>query len=162
MGIFGRDGSITPRPPYGWRKSQEGQTPARPSGSKPPPNLPPPPVPQLVTGMFQRVLTSSRRAGDLLLETLSSDSVHDFSSSSSGRMEEFCEMDLRGEGDKAEGFNPARSPQTSLNHPGPQRRAHPGTYLERLFFSLNPGGPQSGRRSRGERARRGGRGPSLP
>lgn len=37
-----------------------------------------------------------------------------------------------------------------------------GTHLETLFFSLSPGGAQSDRRSRGERARRGGRRPSLP
>lgn len=41
------------------------------------------------------MLTSSSRAGDFLLETLGSDSVHDFSSSSSGRMEEFWDTDLQ-------------------------------------------------------------------
>lgn len=119
----------------------------------------PPPVPQLVASMFRRVPTSSHRAGDLL-DTLSSDSVRDFSSSSSGRMEEFCETDLA-RGDKAESFTLAHSPLTPLT-PSPKRCAHPSAYLERLFFSLSPGGPQSGRRSRGERARSGCRGPSLP
>lgn len=97
-------------------------------------------------------LTSWHRAGDLLLETLSSDSVHDFSSSSSGRMEEFCEMDLPG-GGKAKGFSPATAPD-------PCAPLGPGTHLEMLLFTLNPGGPQSGMRSRGDRARRGGRDPS--
>lgn len=40
--------------------------------------------------------SSSSRAGDFLLETLGSDSVHDFSSSSSGRMEEFWDTDPGG------------------------------------------------------------------
>lgn len=30
-GIFGKDGSVSPRHPYGWQKIQEGQTPAIPS-----------------------------------------------------------------------------------------------------------------------------------
>lgn len=66
-------------------------TPASVSGPRP---AAPPTVPQLFASRFWTVLTSSCRAGDLLLDTLSSDSVHDFSSSSSGRIEEFCEMDL--------------------------------------------------------------------
>lgn len=60
-----------------------------------------------------RLLTSSHRPGDLL-GTLSSDSVQDFSSSSSGRMEEFCEIDLPRAG-KAESFSPAHSLQLPRN-----------------------------------------------
>lgn len=138
---------------YGQRKSQEGQTPARPSGPKPPPNLlPPHPVPQLITSMFRRVLTSSRRAGDLLLETLSSDSVHDFSSSSSGRMEEFCEMDLPGAG-KAEGFTPAHNPLNPSGPPPP-----PQYSLGEALLQLEPWGSTVRKTLEGREGSQGGHG----
>lgn len=57
-------------------------------------------------------------------------------------------------------FHPCRHPLDPLSTPDPH--THPSTHLEMLFFSLSPGGPQSGRRSRGDRALRGGRGPSVP
>lgn len=118
------------------------------------------PPQNILTGSPQprQALTSSSRAGDFLLVPLSSDSVHDFSSSSSGSTEEFCEPDLQGFRGGG-GFRNQRPPPWG---PLPGAVLGVGTHLETLFFSLSPGGAQSDRRSRGERARRGGRRPSLP
>lgn len=93
-----------------------------------------PPVPQLLSSTFWTVLTSSQRAGDLLLATLSSDSVHDFSSSSSGRIEEFCEMDLAKEAKQRV------SPLPTAPRPPPRLPYPPQYSLGDALLQLEPRG----------------------
>lgn len=139
MGDIQHGWPISSRHPYGWSKSQEGQ----PQPVSLIPSLPhpaAPPVSPLLTSTFWTVLTSSCWAGDLLLETLSSDSVHDFSSSSSGRIEEFCEMDL------AKGAKQRVSPlPTSPRPPEHPRPPHPPQYsLGDALLQLEPRGAAVG------------------